>query len=112
MRRTFSLFLLCLSFVTFAYSCPVPQHAFAASQRISRHSVFTVPAKKANDQRENLARIRIVDKQPDKVYSALQTQIKTRFQGSLTFPWPLPDFSFLWKQQRSSQKKDVYDRGQ
>jgi len=112
MRRTVSLFLLCLSLVTFAYSCLAPQHASAASQLVSRYNVFTVSAKKANDQRDNIARIRIMDKQPDKIYSACLARVKTRFQGSLTFPWPIPDFSFLWKQQRSSQKKDAYDRGQ
>ncbi len=115
MQRIFLIFLFGLCFGALAQSGIVPQHAFAAPFTLHRPVIVATLAKKDDDQSDHEASIKPIDNQSAKIYVHSESQAEKRFQSSLSIPWPsisLPDFSFLWKQRHSSQKKDLYDRGQ
>jgi O-antigen ligase len=88
MRRIVLIVLLGSYFGAFAYSGIAPQYALAMSYGAQREMAVSTPF--AN-------------------YAVKATQ------NTVGIPWPsinIPDLSFLWKQQKSNQKKDIYDRGQ
>ena len=116
MRRAFYISVSGLFLGVFAYFVGiVPQQVFAASQRTSGHVAVTVPAQQAHDQTTTGMHIRVIDRLPDKTHRKSEEHGGKSFQHSLTIPWPLIktiDLSYLWKQQRDNQKKDIYDYGQ
>ena len=88
MRRIVLIFLLGSYFGAFAYSGIAPQYALAMSYGTQREIAVSTP---------------------------FANHIVKAPENSVGIPWPsinIPDLSCLWKQQRSNQKKDIYDRGQ
>jgi hypothetical protein len=107
MRRFFLILLLGLCFGAFAYSGIIPHYAFAAPHILYRQAIATTPEKHA-------AQSKRTNHQSDKILAQSAALAETRTQNSLKLSWPfsLPDFSFLWTQQHSSKKKDILERGQ
>jgi hypothetical protein len=88
MRRIVLIALLGSYFGAFAYSGIAPQYALAMSYGTQRELAASTPF--------------------------VEHGVKA-IENTAGIPWPsinIPDLSFLWKQQKSNQKKDIYDRGQ
>jgi len=116
MRRIFLIFLLELYFGAFAYSSIAPHHAQADPYSTNRRIVTAALVKKTDTQNNNKqTTIILIATQSTTFFAQDIQQEEQATQNSLRLPWPsinIPDLSFLWKQQRSDQQKDIYDRGQ
>lgn len=115
MRRILLIFLLGLYFGVFASSSIAPHHALADPYSTNRRIIAAALAKTATQNTNKQAAIILIATQSTTLSTQYIQQEEQATQNSLKIPWPsinIPDLSFLWRQQRSDQQKDIYDRGQ